>query len=40
MKLVDEKIEDYCRAHTTPLPDVFARLRETTYRDALKTKKT
>lgn len=34
MKLVDEKIEDYCRAHTTPLPDVFAQLRDATYREA------
>ena len=34
MKLVDEKIEDYCRAHTTPLPDLFNKLRETTYAEA------
>ncbi len=31
MKLVDEKIEDYCRAHTTPLPEIFTRLREATF---------
>jgi caffeoyl-CoA O-methyltransferase len=34
MKLVDEKIEDYCRAHTTPLPDLFSRLRDVTYKEA------
>ena len=34
VKLVDEKIEDYCRAHTTPLPEIFSRLRETTYAEA------
>lgn len=31
MKLVDPSIEEYCRAHTTPLPAVFDRLREETY---------
>jgi caffeoyl-CoA O-methyltransferase len=29
--IIDEKIEDYCRAHTTPLPEVFGKLREATY---------
>lgn len=31
MKLVEPEIEDYCRAHTTPLGPVFDRLREETY---------
>jgi len=31
MHLVDKKIEDYCRAHTTALPEVFERLKEATY---------
>lgn len=31
MKLVPEEIEDYCRAHTTPLPALFDRLKETTF---------
>lgn len=31
MKLVSKEIEDYCRAHTTPLPAVFDRLKEATY---------
>lgn len=31
MNIVDKKIEDYCRAHTTPLPPVFDELREATY---------
>lgn len=31
MKLVDEKIEDYCRAHTTPLENVFSELKEATF---------
>jgi caffeoyl-CoA O-methyltransferase len=31
MKFIDEKIEDYCRAHTTPLPELFSRLRDATY---------
>ncbi|HEY8280431.1 MAG TPA: class I SAM-dependent methyltransferase, partial [Bdellovibrionota bacterium] len=34
MQIANEKIEDYCRAHTTPLPEIFSRLRETTFRDA------
>ena len=34
MKLVDEKIEDYCRSNTTPLPDVFTKLREVTFQEA------
>jgi caffeoyl-CoA O-methyltransferase len=34
MKITDEKIEDYCRAHTTPLPDVFTQLREITFKEA------
>lgn len=31
MDLVPEKIEDYCRAHTTPLPDLFGKLRDATF---------
>lgn len=31
MNLTDKKIEDYCRAHTSPLPNVFDELKETTY---------
>ncbi|MGZ3652797.1 MAG: O-methyltransferase [Bdellovibrionota bacterium] len=34
MKLTDEKIEDYCRAHTSPLPEIFGRLRDATYKEA------
>lgn len=31
MNLTDKKIEDYCRAHTSPLPPVFDELKEATY---------
>ncbi len=31
MNLVDKKIEDYCRAHTSPLPQLFDQLKEATY---------
>lgn len=31
MNLTDKKIEDYCRAHTSPLPAVFDELKEATY---------
>ncbi|MGZ3694843.1 MAG: O-methyltransferase [Bdellovibrionota bacterium] len=31
MKLVPTEIEDYCRAHTTPLDPIFDSLREATY---------
>jgi caffeoyl-CoA O-methyltransferase len=31
MHLVDKKIEDYCRAHTSALPKVFDELKEATY---------
>lgn len=31
MLLVDKKIEDYCRKHTSALPPVFEELREATY---------
>jgi caffeoyl-CoA O-methyltransferase len=34
MNLVDPKIEDYCRAHTSPLPEVFTRLKEVTFKEA------
>ena len=33
MKLVPEEIENYCRAHTTPLPEHFDRMREATYKE-------
>jgi caffeoyl-CoA O-methyltransferase len=32
--LVDSKIEDYCRAHTSPLPELFTRLRDVTFKEA------
>lgn len=31
MNLVDKRIEDYCRQHTSPLPKVFDELKEATY---------
>lgn len=31
MNLVDKRIEDYCRQHTSPLPMVFDELKEATY---------
>ena len=31
MNIAPKEIEDYCRAHTTPLPPVFDELREATY---------
>lgn len=34
MKLVDQKIEDYCRSHTSPLPELFTRLRDVTFAEA------
>lgn len=33
MDLVSREIEDYCRTHTTPLPDLFDRLRDVTYKE-------
>jgi caffeoyl-CoA O-methyltransferase len=31
MNITDAAIETYCRAHTSPLPELFDRLREVTY---------
>jgi caffeoyl-CoA O-methyltransferase len=31
MELTPKKVEDYCRAHTTPLPPLFDKLREATF---------
>lgn len=31
MKIVSQEIEAYCAEHTTPLPSIFQRLKETTY---------
>lgn len=33
MKLVSEDIENYCRDHTTPLPELFSRMREATFKE-------
>jgi caffeoyl-CoA O-methyltransferase len=32
--ITNDKIENYCRSHTTPLPEIFSKLRESTYAEA------